>query len=121
MTTVVGRVLVVEDDALVAMFIEDCLLDAGYEVVFANSLRGGLDLAATLEVDAAVLDVNLRGEMSFPIADVLLRRGIPFMICSGYDTSAMARLPHAVPKLTKPMTARQLTAALAATMRLHRR
>ena len=104
------------------MFIEDCLQDAGYEVVaLADSLRTGLALATTVPLDAAVLDVNLRGEISSPIADALLRRNIPFIICSAYDAATIRGLPAGVPRLSKLLEPQQLTAALAAAIRLRRR
>ena len=122
MTTTGCRVLVVEDNSLLAMFIEDCLQDAGYEVVGVEaSLRTGPALATTVPLDAAVLDVNLRGEISSPIADALLRRNIPFIICSAYDAATIRGLPAGVPRLSKPLEPQQLTAALAAAIRLRRR
>jgi DNA-binding response OmpR family regulator len=116
MTTKGSRVLIVEDDVLLAMLVEDCLRDAGYEVVaVAACLQDALSLAQSLALDVVVLDVNLGGEMSFPVADVLLRRHIPFIICSSYDTTKMPALPQYMPKVSKPFTSQQLIAALAAT------
>jgi CheY-like chemotaxis protein len=79
------KVLVVEDEPLVAMMIEDMLTDLGYTVVGpAMQLADGLRLAETAQFDAAVLDINLNGVRSFPVADVLQARGIPFLFATGY-------------------------------------
>jgi DNA-binding response OmpR family regulator len=115
------RVLVVEDDALVAMLAQECLEEAGYTVVaVASGLQDALALATSLELDAAVLDLNLRGEMSFPVVQVLRRRHVPFLICSGYDTTKMSALPQDIPALSKPVSPQRLTAALAETIRAFR-
>jgi DNA-binding response OmpR family regulator len=117
MTTKGSRVRIVEDDVLLAMFVEDCLQDAGYEVVAAAAcLQEVLALPQSLALDAVVLDVNLGGEMSFPVVDVLLRRHIPFVICSGYDRTKISALPRHVPKVSKPFTPQQVIDALAATL-----
>jgi CheY-like chemotaxis protein len=81
-----GRnVLVVEDEPLVAMMVEDMLMDLGCTVVGpAMQLAEGMRLAETAQIDAAVLDINLNGARSFPIADLLKARGIPFLFATGY-------------------------------------
>ncbi len=79
------KVLVVEDEPLVAMMVEDMLIDLGCTVIGpAMQLSEGLRLAETAELDAAVLDINLNGGRSFPIADALEARGIPFLFATGY-------------------------------------
>ena len=84
------RVLVVEDEAMVAMMLEDMLLDLGCEIVGpAASLQAGLHLARTAAFEAAVLDVNLAGEKAFPIADALAERGIPFVYATGYGRAGL--------------------------------
>ena len=122
MTTKGARILVVEDDPLLGMCIQECLEEAGYTVVaLAAALQHALALATTLDLDAAVLDLNLRGEMSFPVAHALRQRGVPFIVCSGYDTTKMEALPKDVPALSKPVSAQALTAVLADTVRSSRR
>ncbi len=79
------KVLVVEDEPLVAMLVEDMLTDLGCTVLGpAMQLAEGLRLAEAGEFDAAVLDINLNGGRSFPIADLLKVRGIPFLFATGY-------------------------------------
>jgi hypothetical protein len=80
----VKRALVVEDEIMVAMYVEDLLTDLGYEVAaIATGFEQALPLARDGSFDFAVLDINLAGRLSFPIADVLRERGIPFVFASG--------------------------------------
>lgn len=81
-----GRdVLIVEDEALGAMLLEDVLGKAGYGVIGpVASLESALFMAESGSIDAALLDINLRGKLSFPVAYILRTRGIPFIFLSGY-------------------------------------
>lgn len=112
------RVLFVEDEALVAMLIEDMLLELGVEVVGpASKLETALKLAAEAEIEAAVLDIKVGGALTFPVADVLLARGVPVVFATGYGSSVLPdRLRHTL-TLHKPFDraefARTLQAALA--------
>lgn len=81
---VTPSVLLVEDEAMVSMMLEDLLQGAGYRVITALNLDDALKLAQEAEIDVAVLDVNLGGELSFPVADVLRQRGTAFAFASGY-------------------------------------
>ena len=84
------RVLVVEDEFMIAMLIEETLADQDCVVVgpFTN-LPDALQAAAATALDGAILDVNLRGEKVYPVAELLDRRGIPFVLLSGYGTDAI--------------------------------
>ncbi len=86
------RVLVVEDELLVAMLVEDMLLDAGCVIVgpFAR-VAEAMAAARTMPVDVALLDVNVAGEMVFPVAYILEERGIPFLFVTGYGQAALPR------------------------------
>ena len=109
------RVLIVEDEMLVAIHIEDMLLDLGHEVTaIAGRLAGALTLAADAELDAAILDVNLAGEQSFPVADILARRGIPFLFATGYGLQGVEERFRSRTVLQKPFRSGELGAALAA-------
>lgn len=114
------RVLVVEDEALVAMDLEMILEDLGC-VVIGPAMR--LDRAeelvkANVEADAAILDVNVSGHQVFPLAALLAERGVPIVFATGYDRSGMPDEWNERPTLQKPYTvediARQLLQALAA-------
>jgi DNA-binding response OmpR family regulator len=107
------RVLIVEDEMLVAMNIEDMLLDLGHEVAgIASRLAPGLALARDAEIDAAVLDVNLAGEPSFPIADLLEERGVPFIFATGYGLQGIEERYRGRTVLQKPFRLADLDAAL---------
>ncbi len=78
------RVLIVEDDAFIALDLEDVFIDAGFEVVgIAASVESALSLVRETEIDVAVLDYNLGVETSIAIAIELDSRGIPFLFLSG--------------------------------------
>lgn len=82
-------VLLVEDESAIAMLIEEMLEDLGCTVVASVAqLAKALQIAKVLEVDLAILDVNLAGERVFPVAQVLRERHIPFLFSTGYAPAA---------------------------------
>ena len=102
------KILVVEDEPLIAMTLEDLLTDAGCTVVGpASSLKQGMRLVEQEAVDGAILDVNLGGEMVFPLADALVERSIPFVYVTGYGKLLRA-CNHGRPVLQKPYNNQQL-------------
>jgi DNA-binding response OmpR family regulator len=109
------RVLVVEDNFLVADTICDVLSEQGCEVVGpAPSLERGSRLSQQEGLDGAVLDVNLGVELSFPIASTLAERGIPFLFLTGYDDlSVMPEQFRAVQRVLKPFDFNDLVATIA--------
>ncbi len=110
------RILVVEDSALVSMVIEDVIADMGWTVVGpATRLEQAVELARTEPFEAALLDVNLAGQMSWEVAAILQDRRIPFSFTTGYDggTILPARFVT-VPIVGKPFTAHQIETALRA-------
>lgn len=110
------RILIVEDEMLVAMNIEDMLLDLGHEVTgLAGRLEPALALAGEGEFDLAMLDVNLAGEPSFAVAAVLESRGIPFLFATGYGVRGVADEFRNRAVLQKPFDAGDLAAAIALT------
>ena len=85
------RVLIVEDEGLIAMLLEELMERMGYEVAAVSStLEEALELARAIVIDFAMLDINLNGKESFPIAAVLRGRGIPFVFATGYGDAALA-------------------------------
>jgi DNA-binding response OmpR family regulator len=108
-----GRVLVVEDEIMVAIYVEDLLTELGFEVVgIATGLRQALPLARSGNFDFAVLDINLAGEMSFPIADILRERGIPFLFASGYGSKGLTEDYRSATRIQKPFVSEQLARAI---------
>ncbi|KAA0695855.1 response regulator [Halopseudomonas laoshanensis] len=103
------RVLVVEDEMTIALMIEEMLLDLGAQVIGPESrLDAALRLAAEATLDAAILDVNIRGGNSYPVADILAERGIPFVFCSGYNDWALEERHRDRPRLNKPYSLMEL-------------
>jgi CheY-like chemotaxis protein len=107
------RVLVVEDEYLVAMDMSAYLEAAGARVVGpASNVRAALEAVEQTELDAAILDVNLRGEMAYPVADALTARGIPFVFTTGYDANAVPARFASVKRCEKPTTPEAISRAL---------
>lgn len=96
------RILLVEDESLVAALAEDILLDAGCEVILAMRLDEAMVLAAGNAVELGILDVNLGAERSYPVADLLRARGTPFIFATGYGREGLNGAYWDVPVLQKP-------------------
>lgn len=114
MNTLAGlRILVVEDEALIAMLIEDTLGTAGAQIAgIAANVREALRIVELGEFDLAVVDMNLAGQSSAPVASALAARRIPFLIASGYG-SHPGSAPPGTPILAKPFETDQLVRAVA--------
>jgi CheY-like chemotaxis protein len=99
------RILVVEDQLVIAVGIETMLTEMGYEVVgpFARPAPA-LDALAQEPVDGAVLDANLRGESALPVAEALAARNVPIVIATGYATAGLPALLRRLPRIEKPFT-----------------
>jgi DNA-binding NtrC family response regulator len=110
------RILVVEDEALIAVMVEDMLLEMGGEVVGpAATIDDALALAQEETLDAAVLDVNVRGRRIDPVAEALMARGIPVLFATGYGEVRLASgAPATV--IDKPYTQDKLSRGIAAAM-----
>lgn len=109
------KVLLVEDETLVAMLLEDMVSDLGGTVVgSASRLARALEMVGDTEIgfDLAVLDVNLGGQEAFPVAMVLAERGVPFAFSTGYGNSGLPEAWRDRPTLQKPFTQEQVTAVL---------
>lgn len=105
------RVLVVEDEFIVAAMLADMLEDEGAEVIGPIGTQAdALAVAASEALDVAVLDWNLNGEPGAPVARILRARGIPFAISTGYG--AVEAEFADVPVLNKPYAPARLTACL---------
>jgi len=99
---------------LVAWLLEDMLADLGYAIVGpASSVNQALAMIDAEAIDAAVLDVNLNGQMSYPIADVLAARSVPFVFSTGYDKDTLLDGYRIFPVLQKPFHRSQLSVVLA--------
>lgn len=97
------RVLVVEDEVLVAMLIEDMLLDFGCSSVeVCGQIDAALARLAEETFDFVILDLNLEGEFTYPVADFLLERKISFVFATGYGSSMLTGPYASIPALQKP-------------------
>jgi CheY-like chemotaxis protein len=107
------RVFLAEDEYHILELLEYMLQDLGCTIVdTASSVPDALRIAETTSAQIAVLDVNLRDKMSYPVAGVLARRGIPIVFSSGYGIAGIESAWKAFPILQKPFAADQLAAAL---------
>lgn len=110
------RFLVVDDEIMVAMYIEDMLLDLGCAAVeCVGTVAKGLAIASRTEdgPDCAILDVNVAGERCFRIADALAARGLPFIFATGYGRGGLDARYEDRPVLSKPFDMPGLEQALA--------
>lgn len=108
------RVLVVEDEVLLALTLVDHLIDLDWTVVGPyHDLRSALAAAGAEAFDCAVLDVNLNGQMVFPLAEQLQGRSIPFLFVTGYAEANLPEHLRTVPRVGKPYDGTTLTRSLA--------
>lgn len=107
------RILIVEDEPMLAFVLEELLLSAGYAVIgVATRLEAALTIIADVTCDAAILDMNLAGVSAAPAASALVSRGIPFLILSGYSISQQDKAFPGAVYLQKPCRPENLLKAL---------
>ena len=108
------RLLLVEDEAMIAMMAEDMIEGLGHSVGHtAATLADALDACATMTFDAALLDVNLNGDSSMPVAVALKARNCPFAFTTGYGAGGVDAEHRDMPVLSKPYALADLEATLA--------
>lgn len=108
------RILVVEDEAIIAAFVEDILEELGATVVGpAYSVAQALKLATAEPLDAAILDVNVRDESIVPVRDTLRGRGIPHVFATGYGAERSRDVTGGAPVVDKPYSRERIAKALA--------
>ncbi|MDR6529542.1 CheY-like chemotaxis protein [Caulobacter rhizosphaerae] len=109
------RILVVEDEYLLADDLADALTALGAQVIGpVGVLAEALALAETAPINGAILDINLHGQMVFPLADVLAAKGVPYVFATGYGQESLPEAYQGVPTLSKPVNAQALQPLLAA-------
>jgi CheY-like chemotaxis protein len=113
-TTAMPRVLLVEDEYLIRMLLEDMLAELGYTIAEAvGTIAEASKLAASGVFDIAILDVNVDGEEIYPVADILAKRGLPFVFVTGYGENSLPAKYRSRPALQKPFHSEQLSSTLA--------
>ncbi len=111
------RVLLVEDETMIAMLVEDMLEDLGHDLAtVATGLEEALAAARSETIDVAILDLNLGGVLTYPVADVLQARGVPFIFATGYGSSGLGEAYTDWPTLQKPFNQEALGRAIAAAL-----
>jgi len=104
-----NRLLLVEDEALTGMMMSDMLTDLGFDVIGPfGRVADAMAAVGREDFQAAVLDVNLDGEMVYPVADAVLARGVPFVFVTGYGAEGIDRRFARVPVLQKPIERQML-------------
>jgi CheY-like chemotaxis protein len=113
------RVLVVEDDSLICLLLEDMLSELGCKVVgTACNFQRAIELARRDDsIDLAILDVNLGGQLVFPVADILSERGIPFVFATGLGAGGLPADWQGHCSVQKPMTVATLANAVGLAIR----
>ncbi|HZS63408.1 MAG TPA: response regulator [Xanthobacteraceae bacterium] len=107
------KIFLVEDEALIGMVTRDLITEMGFFVVGPFcSVNESLAALSTQDPDAAILDLNLGGQMVYPVAELLLRRAIPFVFVTGYGPESVERRFDQVPVLQKPIARDVLEQAL---------
>jgi CheY-like chemotaxis protein len=108
------RILVVEDEAMIAYDLSSSLQEAGAEVLGPrHTVESALDLLREeQDVHGAVLDVNLGGAMVFPVADALALRGVPFIFATGYPRAVLPSRYNSVKRYEKPVNMTDVTEAI---------
>ncbi|WP_428662214.1 response regulator [Reyranella sp.] len=112
-------VLIVEDDDLLGIAIGLCVEDAGYEVAgLARSVEAALETLDRETVDAALLDINLQGELVFPVANALAERGVPFVFVTAHPPRDIPEKHRHRPVVPKPYYDAAICAALESVLSL---
>jgi len=103
------RFLLIEDEALILLNLKSALKELGWEVSgTAAKIDAAMKVARTGSFDAAIIDINLDGSMTYPVADILRERAIPFAFTTGYGRTAIDNAYSDVPVLQKPFSHDQL-------------
>jgi DNA-binding NtrC family response regulator len=109
-----ASILILEDEMVLAMHLEDLILDIpGASATLVSRLEDALAAAGSGPFDAAILDVNLGGQHSFPVADLLQARAIPYAFVTGYGNRLIPPAHARAEIVEKPFTADQITGAIA--------
>ena len=109
------RVLLVEDEMMVALLVESMLVELGHKVTGpVGRLNQAVAMAEREDLDFAVLDVNINGGKAYPVAAALAARGIPFIFATGYGRAGLAAPFEDRPMLQKPFRSEDLRAAIEA-------
>ncbi len=110
------RILVVEDEPLVTMLLKHSLTDAGCAVSASAHLRDAIEIATVEDIDCAYLDIDLDGEEVYPVAEILSRRSIPYVLATAYNSGDVASEYRHLDILFKPFTYLEFEKAISAAL-----
>ena len=108
-----STILVLEDEPIIGLALQDLLSGEGAAVLYAARIEEASDLLATERVDAAILDVNVHGRLSYAVATQLADRHIPFIFATGYGDRSHPAEFAGVPTISKPYSTEEIRIALA--------
>ena len=112
MTLSGATVLILEDEPIIGLALEDMLSRHGASVLFASQMEEAIDLIERERLDSAILDVNVHGVLSYPVAALLADRNVPFIFATGYGDRSHPPEFAAVPTIAKPYSAEDIRIAL---------
>jgi DNA-binding NtrC family response regulator len=117
----IGRalsILLIEDEAMIRMMVADMVETLGHRVAAeAGNMDQAMELARSADFEFAIIDMNLNGTMTFPVADTIAARDIPFLFASGYAPTMATDAHRAEVVLQKPFTIDRLESAIGLAMR----
>ena len=109
-----ARILILEDEPIIGLALEDLLRGQGAYVLFASGIEEACDLIQSQAVESAILDVNVHGAESYPVATLLAERRIPFIFATGYGDRSHPAAFAGIPTISKPYSADDIRTALGA-------
>lgn len=112
MTFAGTRILILEDEPIIGLSLEDMLKRQGAQVLFASGIEEASEFIAAEEIDLAILDVNVHGLQSYPVASMLTERAIPYIFATGYGDRSHPQEFADIPTVSKPYSAEDIRLAL---------
>ena len=109
-------ILLLEDEALIAMDMAMDLENLGFEVIQTSTIADALSALETHEIQAAVLDLDIRGTQTTSVAEALRARRIPFLVCSGSQFANVSEIFAGIPTVAKPFRTEELNSTLLSLM-----
>lgn len=113
MTITGSTILVLEDEPIIGLALEDMLMGEGAFVLLASGMEEARELIAKRDIDSAILDVNVHGELSYSVALLLAEQEVPFIFATGYGDRSHPAEFSGVPTIAKPYSLGDIHSAMA--------
>ena len=110
-----ATILILEDEPIIGLALEDLLAGNGASVLHASRIEEAREMLSAEPVDSAILDVNVHGALSYPVAEMLAERSIPFIFATGYGDRSHPAEFAGVPTISKPYSAEDIRKAFSRT------